>query len=101
MSETLNRKDGELLAALAEYRMLTTSQIAALNGVGSPAARKRLRKLKQVGLVGPLTRGLTGQAGRPQELNSLTTRGVAWLKVQGQLAKSMSADDVRAIVKSR
>jgi hypothetical protein len=94
MTVELNRKDRELLEWLAEYRMLTTSQIAVLCAIGAPAARKRVKKLRQAGLALPLTRLLTGSAGRPEELTSLTSRGVAGLRVQGRDNRSVPTKHV-------
>ena len=45
MTNKLNTNGRELLVSLAEYRLLTVSQIAALCAVGKPAARNRVGKL--------------------------------------------------------
>ena len=45
MANKLNKNDRELLIFLAEYRLLTVSQIAALCIVGKPAARNRVGKV--------------------------------------------------------
>ena len=51
MAFILNRNDEELLANLAEYRVLTVNQLAALHGRHPQGLRRRLRTLEREQLV--------------------------------------------------
>ncbi len=95
MPKRLTRSDDLLLELLAEYRLLTTCQIAALLRIGVAAARKRTRNLREAGMAGSMSRLLApAQPGRPKELMSITARGVAHLQTLGRLPGSTPAVDV-------
>lgn len=90
--------DTEILAAIADHRVLTVEQITALPlHMSSPAAvNRRMRLLEPSGWV---TRGqvsLTGRRGRPQSILSLASAGVSRLKRDGVLREDVSADKVTA-----
>ncbi len=92
----LNKNDRELLIFLAEYRLLTVSQIAALCAVGKPAARNRVKKLTAAQLAGQRTPVFGKGRGRPERWVSLTDEGVSLLKAAGGLPGSVASQEVRA-----
>ena len=96
MADKLNKNNRELLASLAEYRLLTVSQIAALCSVGKPAARNRVGKLTKAGLATERTPVIASGRGRPERWVSLTERGIDSLRADGILARSVPSNEVAA-----
>ena len=96
MTDKLNKNDRELLNSLAEYRLLTVSQVAALCAVGKPAARKRVGKLTNAALAKEWTPVVAGGRGRPERWVSLTEQGIDRLRTDGMLGHSVPRDDVAA-----
>ncbi|MCK4342544.1 MAG: replication-relaxation family protein [Phycisphaerae bacterium] len=96
MANKLNKNDRELLVSLAEYRLLTVSQIAALCAVGKPAARNRVGKLTKAALATERTPAVAGGRGRPERWVSLTERGIDSLRADGTLGRSVPRDEVAA-----
>ena len=96
MPAKLNKNDRGLLVALAEYRLLTVSQIAALGGVGKAAARSRVGKLTKAGLTTQRTPGMAPGRGRPERWVSLADRGIDLLRADETLGRSVPKDQVAA-----
>ena len=96
MPTKLNKNDRELLASLAEYRLLTVSQIAALCAVGKPAARKRVGKLTNAALAMERTPAVPSGRGRPERWVSLTERGIDLLRADGILGRSVPSNEAAA-----
>ncbi len=96
MANKLNKNDRELLVFLAEYRLLTVSQIAALCAVGKPAARNRVGKLTNAELAKERTPAVASGRGRPERWVSLTERGIDWLRTDGVLERSVPSNEVAA-----
>ncbi len=96
MPAKLNKNDRELLVALAEYRLLTVSQIAALCGIGKAAARNRVGKLTNAGLTTQRTPGMAQGRGRPERWVSLADRGIGLLRSDGTLGQNVPRDQVAA-----
>jgi len=96
MSSTLNKNDRQLLSHLAEYRLLSMSQVAALCDVGKPAARHRVAKLTGAGLVKDRTPAFAEGRGRPERWVSLTEPGIELLRKVGVLDRKVPAEEVRA-----
>ncbi len=101
MDFRFNKKDRELLVALAEYRIVGVSQLARLHDRNVRALRPRLRCLEQQGLGQidgqPLGRG----RGRPEGLVSLRDQAVGWLQAKGLLPLSVLRAIGRALSRSR
>lgn len=96
MPTKLNKNDGGLLTALAEYRLLTVGQIAALCSIGKAAARNRVGKLTNAGLATQRTPGMARGRGRPERWVSLADRGIDLLRADGTLGQSVPKDQVAA-----
>ena len=78
----LNKNDRRVLTALAEYRLLTISQIAAIQQKSLQVVRRRLSTLEKEGLVVFADGGFGQCRGRPERLVSLSTRGVALVRAE-------------------
>ena len=96
MAKKLNKNDCELLVFLAEYRLLAMSQVAALCGVGKPAARSRSGKLTEAKLTKERTPAFANARGRPERWVSLAERGIDWLRSEKVLGRKVAASDVAA-----
>jgi hypothetical protein len=96
MANRLNKNYREILIFLAEYRLLTVSQIAALCAVGKPAARNRVGKLTNAELAKERTPAVASGRGRPERWVSLTERGIDWLRADGTLGRSVPSHEVAA-----
>jgi len=90
--------DTEILAAIADHRVLTVEQITALPlHMSSPAAvNRRMRLLEPSGWIARGQVSLTGRRGRPKSILSITSAGVSRLKKDGVLREDVPADKVTA-----
>lgn len=96
MAFKLNKNDRKLLASIAEYRILTVGQIAALSLKSKQVVRKRLRKLAEKKLVQISERGFGYSRGRPERLASLALGGIGVLHANGTLDANVSIDKITA-----
>ena len=80
MAFRMNRNDCKVLESLAEYRILTPTQIAALHQRSRQVVWRRLRILEEQGLVQPTTHEFGRGRGRPERSLGLTEMGVDTLK---------------------
>ena len=96
MAFKLNKNDRQLLARIAEFRVLTVKQIAALQGKAGQVVRRRLRGLKDAGLVEASDRQFGRSAGRPERLFSLAPKGLNVLRGHGILDAGIEDDKVSA-----
>ncbi|EFK08175.1 conserved hypothetical protein [delta proteobacterium NaphS2] len=76
MTIKLNKNDRRLLAAIAEHRILTTSQVTAIQRNSRQVVRRRLRQLEELGVILIAPRGLGHSRGRPEKMVSLSREGV-------------------------
>ncbi|MBT3379355.1 MAG: hypothetical protein HN742_26385 [Lentisphaerae bacterium] len=90
--------DTEILTAIADHRVLTVEQIAALPlHMSSPAAvNRRIRLLEPSGWIARGQVSLSGRRGRPKSILSITSAGVSRLKKDGVLREDVPADKVTA-----
>ena len=79
MAELTSRKL-TLLKLTAEYRVLLTTQVALLCGIGLRAAQKKIMMLRDNGYLTLSRHDFTSIRGRPESVCSLTHRGVELLK---------------------
>ena len=94
MAHKLTRRQVDLLRHFATYRVLATDQAAVLQDVGAQAARKRLDKLMDLGLIEARSEGYGRARGRPNRIYYLTEQGIAHLKSLG-LAPGQDSYDPR------
>jgi DNA-binding PadR family transcriptional regulator len=94
MSFRLKTADCNILECLAEYRVLTVSQVAAFFRKSKQAIRRRLHDLEERGLVEVVGSELGRGRGRPENSLGLTERGIHVLKERGLLAQDIPYDKV-------
>lgn len=83
MSFRLRTTDCNILECLAEHRILTVPQIAVILQKNKQAIRRRFGDLEREGLVEITTREFGRSRGRPENLLTLTERGLNTLKDRG------------------
>ncbi len=85
MSQSRVKNAVPVLASIAEHRVLTVSQVAALHFSSKQAARRRLAQLEKANYVSASARCFGPGQGRPERMFALTTRAVDVLKGKGIL----------------
>jgi len=80
MALRLNKKDRKILSLIAEHKILTVSQLAALTQRSRQVIRRRLRLFLGENLVFTRMRGYGRGAGRPEDIIFLTEKGVMLLR---------------------
>ena len=80
MAFRLTPEDLEVLATIAEYRILGVRHITTLHQRSPVAFRRRLRRMEDEGLIRIATRGYQQGLGRPESLVSLSEKGAGLLK---------------------
>ena len=96
MAFELNKSDYELLAIIAEYRVLTVNQVALLAKCGKQKIYRWLRCFEKEGLVRVAKQDFGQNVGRPQTLIDLTESGVDILRDRGLLSHNISYERVHA-----
>jgi hypothetical protein len=94
MAFRLDARDQQLLAVIAEYRILTVSQFAGLRPRNVRGLRRRLRTLEREGLIRADARSFGGRRGRPEGLFSVCEAGVDVLRDCGALPAATSPECV-------
>ena len=94
MNFRLAPTDGEILRAIAECRITTAPQLAALLARSAKGVRDRTTKLIGEGLLEEVTRGRGQRRGRPERVVSLCESGVTILKERGLIDAKIATDDV-------
>lgn len=94
MSFRLKTADCNILECLAEYRVLTVSQVAAFFNKGKQAIRRRLHDLEERGLIEVVGTELGRGRGRPENSVGLAARGIDVLKERGLLGQGIPYDKV-------
>jgi hypothetical protein len=84
-----NKNDRKLFLSLAECRVLTLSQVAAIQRKSKQVTRRRLRALEQAGLILSRTQGFGRFRGRPEKLFSLAEKGTHFLDLKGPHFKNV------------
>ena len=94
MSFEYRQQDRDILATMAEYRVLPVRHLMLLHRRNSRALRRRLRLLRDEGLIRTSAGGLGTGRGRPEQVLSLTPAGVDRLKADGILAAEVQSEQV-------
>jgi len=88
MAFRLQKGDHDIVKHLAEYRILSVSQLAAVFRKSKQVIRRRCRELKLQGVV--KTNNEFGQSfGRPESLFGLTERGIDLLRDKGLVGRDV------------
>ena len=96
MAFRLKNNDIEILEGIADYRILSVSQIVSLFQRNRQAIRRRLREFETQGLLHAEQREFGRQRGRPENLLSLTEQSVDILKDKGVLAHNIAYEKIGA-----
>ena len=83
MAFKLNKNDQELLAFLAECRVLTLSQVASIQKKSKQVTRRRMRALEEAGVILSGTQGFGRFRGRPGKFLSVARKGADLLNLEG------------------
>ena len=89
MPKKINSQSLGLLLELADYRILSLSQIAALRFGSKRAARRRMQELVGGGLVQVLPIRAGNEVGRPEKVYGLSVRGYKELDKSGRIPKGI------------
>jgi hypothetical protein len=96
MAFKLNKNDLTLLAAIAEHRILTAGQVAALFVKSKQVVRRRMRNLEEAAFVQAHEPVLGHGPGRPERLFSLSRRSIDLLREHEILNPAVENDKVNA-----
>lgn len=96
MARRLKKDDLKVLSSLAEHRVLTASQVAAIFLKSKQVIRRRMRKLEEAKLVLADVRGFGRSRGRPEKVFSMSEHGVDLLRKEGLLPPTAPIDKVTA-----
>jgi len=89
MPKRINNPTLDFLAELADYRILSLSQIAVLRFGSKRSARRRMQELLGAGLVEVLPIRAGREAGRPEKVYGLSVRGYQELDRHGRIPKGI------------
>src|SRR4030042_1699807 len=90
----LKTTDCDILASLAEYRVLTMSQVAAVFHKNRQVVRRRLNDLEEGGFVEVVGSEFGRGRGRPENSLGLTERGIDVLKERSLLSQDVPYEKV-------
>ena len=94
MAFTLQKQDYEFIKYLAEYRILSAPQLAAIFRKSEGVIRRRCREFKNEGVIKVINSKLVQNFGRPKSLFGLTERGVDLLRDKGLIGKDVPYENV-------
>ena len=94
MTFRLTRTDYEMLWIIAEYRIMTSPQLAALLSRSKKGVRDRIGKLIAEGLLEEATRGRGQHRGRPERVVFVGKSAVTILKERGFINPQMPRVDM-------
>jgi hypothetical protein len=86
----MNHNDGKVLWSLAEYRILTPSQITSFYQKSRQVVWRRLRILEKEGLIRTIRHEFGRGRGRPESLLGLTEHGIDILIEKKLIGKDIS-----------
>ena len=94
MATRITQGLSDLMMDLADYRMLSLSQIAYLHFGGKRAARRRMQQLLDEGLVELLVGAPAQRGGRPENVYGLSKAGLQLLKSDKALDECLTLEQV-------
>jgi len=94
MARRLDKHEIELLSELADFRMLTFTQISVLSSKSPRTARRRMKELVDHGLAEVLPVSISHGPGRPEGVYGVSQEGLAALRSEGVLPKAAEFDRV-------
>ena len=94
MAFRLAPTDYEMLKIIAEYRIITSPQLAALLSLSKKGVRDRISKLIAEGLLEEADRGRGQHRGRPEQVVFLSKSAVTILKERELIEPQVPGDDI-------
>lgn len=94
MAFKLTQADCEILRAIAECRIMTSPQLAALLSRSKKGVRDRVGRLVAEGLLEEVTRGRGHRRGRPERVVSLRKPAIAILREQELIDPQVPNNDI-------
>jgi len=94
MAFKMNRKDGIVLRSLAEYRVLTPTQITTFYQKSRQVVWRRLRILEKEGLIRTIKYEFGRGRGRPESLLGLTEHGIKILTEKKLIDKAVPQESI-------
>lgn len=91
MAFRLGSTDFEMLRTIAEYRIMTSPQLAALLSRSKKGVRDRISKMIAEGLLQETPRGRGQHRGRPERVVSLSNSAIDILEEQGFIESQVAA----------
>ena len=96
MAFKMTKGDYDLLFSIAEFRLLTPRQLAAITQRNSISVRRRISVFEHESLIQTMTHVSRRNPGRPERLISLKEKGVELLQYRGFLEKSTPKEKIYA-----
>ena len=96
MTFKMTKGDYDLLYSIAEHRLLTPRQLAAITQRNPVSVRRRISALDHEGLIQAITHVSRRNPGRPERLISLKEKGVELLQNRGNLEKNTPKEKIYA-----
>jgi len=88
----VKKKDFIVLITLIEYRLLNISQITSLHFSCKKVARRRLTQMTKEGLIEIVQRGFGRSRGRPENVYSISLKGIELLQKEDLLCNYAPGD---------
>jgi hypothetical protein len=92
----LTPKERSLLLQIAEYRVLLIDQIAMLNNLGKRSVQKKVNTLYKNGILKLSPRNFQIHRGRPENISSLSERGVKLLQIKNLIPHNIPIQKITA-----
>jgi len=80
MSIAITKNDVVILRTLADYRLVTATQLALLTNRNENGLRRRLRSLRGSSLIDLLSATASAGLGRPSDVFSVSGKGLSLLQ---------------------
>ena len=94
MSRRIDKREMELLRSLADFRMLTFTQLNVLSAKSPRTIRRWMKQLVNDGLAEALPVSISQGRGRPEGVFGVGDEGLALLRSEGTLHKAAEFDQV-------
>ena len=94
MSRGNDKRTIKLLSELADFRMLTFTQLSVLNSKSPRTVRRWMKELVDFGFAVPLPVSVSQGPGRPEAVFGVSPKGFGLLKSEGILPRSSESDQV-------
>jgi len=94
MSIAITKDDVVILKTLADYRLVTATQLALLTNRNENGLRRRLRSLRGSSLIDLMPATAFAGLGRPSDVFSVSGKGLSLLQKEGELPNTVTFPQV-------